>query len=580
MSKAADPSLAPDHVLAEAEAALNAGHTERARGLAHAALAEALRAGDLRTEALILSFLAHCDRLDSRLRRAAETSRTAAQIFERLGDAAGETQSLMTLAQVSMLLGRNEEAVEAALLSVRLCDLQAPRPLAVLALNSLGLAYSWSGDHGRAYAALEAAVDAARRCDPPISIYQPRLNQVWVVGLRLVDERFATGTMTRVQDMADLMNECLAMERAGQVMLPMPGMEAMRRTISFVSRTMVLAWQGDVAGSSSTLAAATRSLPGSLTWLSAAVRWCAAEIDLARGDLAAAVTALIEAKDMALAVSHEQLACRANLVLMQVYEQQGDLRAAMREYRELRSRERRVFAEGLGTRESLVAWRLGARQSERHLQEALVESKRFERWSLEDALTGIANRRHFELTLEAAMQAAVAPDHALAVAMIDVDKFKAVNDLFGHAVGDRVLKTVAELIGAQVRERDLLARQAGDEFVVLFREATRFEAQDICGRIQAAIAAFDWEVVAPGLRMSVSIGVSEIRAGDTVEAVLKRSDAAMYASKSQARSLPDAARGKPVEASVVRRHRLPNAVAEDRAAEIVQQQAGSDGERA
>jgi diguanylate cyclase (GGDEF)-like protein len=236
-------------------------------------------------------------------------------------------------------------------------------------------------------------------------------------------------------------------------------------------------------------------------------------------------------RDMAFAAVHEQLACRAHLLLIQVYELQDKHEQARREHRALRRRERRVVAEGLSSRESLVSWRLGARQSEQHLQQVLVASKEFERWSLEDALTGIANRRHFEQTLQERIQAAVATDRPLAVAMIDVDKFKSVNDRFTHRTGDRVLKTIAAIMTSEVRENDLTARWAGDEFVVLFDDATELMARQICERIRTAIATFDWNSIAPGLAMSVSIGLSEVGAGDTAESVLHRSDESMYRAK-------------------------------------------------
>lgn len=528
-----DPDT-PGAKLAAADGALARGDVERARELAQSALTDARSRTDTLSEAHALSYLSHCDRIDSRLRRAAETSRQAAQLFEQLGDADGEAKALMTLAQVSMLLGRNEEAVEAALLSVRLCGLRSPRPLAALALNSLGLAYSWSGDHERAHTTLESAVDVARRCEPPISVYQPRLNQVWVEASRLVDERYHTGSMTSLQRLADLMAECLALEKTGQGVAPMPGLQSIGRTLSLASQGLVLIWQGRLTQAEAALESAVQSLPIELTWRGAFVTWCTAELAWARGDLALAVRKLAEMKEMALAVDHERLACRAHLLLMQVHELQGNHEAALREHRALRMREQRVVADGLGSREALVSWRLGARQSERHLQQALVASRQFERWSLEDALTGIANRRHFEQSLAEAIQGAVAPATALCVAMVDVDKFKSVNDRFSHRVGDRVLKTIAALIGASVRDKDLPARWAGDEFVVLFRETTWEAAQDICARIRSAVAGFDWDSVAPGLQMSVTIGLGEVQAGDTAESVLHRSDQSMYGGKSDA----------------------------------------------
>ena len=235
-------------------------------------------------------------------------------------------------------------------------------------------------------------------------------------------------------------------------------------------------------------------------------------------------------RDLALAVEHEQFACRAHLLLSHLYELQGNDAAAHREHRALRQRERRVIAESLASRESVVSWQLGARQTERHLQQALVASKQFERWSLEDALTGIANRRHFERALAERLRGASA-DAPVTVAMVDVDKFKSVNDRFTHRVGDRVLKTVAAIMASHMRAGDLPARWAGDEFVILFGDTSEAVALHHVDRLRAGVAAFDWESVAPGLRVSVSIGLSQARAGDSAESVLHRSDESMYLTK-------------------------------------------------
>ena len=519
-----------DAALTAAYTALDAGQILLARDLAQSVLVGA-KGVDLHLEARALSCLAHCDRVGSRFRRASEASRRAAQLFEQVGDVQGEANALTTFAHVCMLLGRNDEAVEAALLCVRLCDLQVPQPQTVLAYNCLGLAYSWSGDHDRADASLELAVQTARRCVPAISVYQPRLNQVWVEASRLLDERYQTGGMKSLKRLEALAAECGQLERSGQGLPVLPGLQAMARTISLASMALVITWRGDFADARLAIESATRSLSGVMTWLDSFVRWCAAELAWAQQDWASTEKELIEMREMALAVENEQLACRAHLLLAQVFELQGKHEEAQREHRALRRRERRVVAEGLSSRESLVSWRLGARQSERHLRQVLVASKQFERWSLEDALTGIANRRLFEQLLAEQLPAAAAADRPLTVAMVDVDKFKTVNDRFTHRVGDRVLKTVAAIMAAHVRDNDLPARWAGDEFVILFDDATELVARQICERIRTAIAGFDWESIAPGLRVSVSIGLSEVRAGDTAESVLQRSDESMYGEK-------------------------------------------------
>lgn len=120
--------------------------------------------------------------------------------------------------------------------------------------------------------------------------------------------------------------------------------------------------------------------------------------------------------------------------------------------------------------------------------------------------------------------------------MLDVDRFKSINDRFTHQVGDRVLKTVAGLMSAQLRDRDLAARWAGDEFVLLFGNATAPTAKRLCERVQSAIASFDWESIAAGLRVSVSIGLAVAADGDTAEVLLHRSDRSMYRVKARAAS--------------------------------------------
>ena len=233
----------------------------------------------------------------------------------------------------------------------------------------------------------------------------------------------------------------------------------------------------------------------------------------------------------ALAVEHERMACLAHLLLVQVFELQGKTDMAQLESRSLRAREHRMATESMSSREAVVMWQLGARQSERHLEQALVASRQFERWSFEDALTGIANRRCFERALAERLPVFVASGRPLTVAMVDLDQFKSVNDVYTHQVGDRVLKTVASVLASSVRENDLAARLAGDEFVVLFADADELVAAEICARISEAIDGFDWNSIAPGLRISVSIGVSQAVAGDTVESLVHRSDKSMYTVK-------------------------------------------------
>jgi len=517
--------------LRQAFRALDHGRYQESRGLAQSVLITAKASQNLHLEATALACLAHCDRVTQRLRRSSETARRAAQLFQRLGDTEGETMALNTLSHACMLLGRNDESVEAAMLSVTLCDSTAPTPTTVVAHNCLGMAYCWSGNFEKANASLETAIHLASRCARPMSPYQPKLNQLWVEAARLADERYQTGAMLSLARMESLVRECRRHERSGEQLTFMPGMLPIAGTISVSMKGLYSAWQGKLDNARIYADRAIGSLGGTMTWLDALVRWVLAELPWAQSDWAGAEASLVEMRTCAIEVEHEQLACLAQLLLIQVFELQGKTEMAKVEARSLRARERRIAAESMNGREALVKWQLGARQSERHLEQALLASKQFERWSFEDALTGIANRRRFEQALAERLPASVADGRPLTVAMVDLDNFKAINDTYTHQIGDRVLKTVASVLANSVRGNDLAARLAGDEFVVLFTNAVVDEAAEICERIRGAVADFDWNSIARGLRVSVTIGVSEAQPGDTVETIMHRSDKSMYNAK-------------------------------------------------
>jgi diguanylate cyclase (GGDEF)-like protein len=117
------------------------------------------------------------------------------------------------------------------------------------------------------------------------------------------------------------------------------------------------------------------------------------------------------------------------------------------------------------------------------------------------------------------------------MAMADVDNFKAINDRFGHLVGDQVLVTVAETLARSLRSGDLVARVGGDEFAILAASLTLTQAEGrfagIAGAVQRACSAH----VPDGMAPTISIGIAECSAGDTVESVQQRTDAALYQAK-------------------------------------------------
>lgn len=154
-----------------------------------------------------------------------------------------------------------------------------------------------------------------------------------------------------------------------------------------------------------------------------------------------------------------------------------------------------------------------------------------ERLADEDPLTGLPNRRRMERAL------ADAPHYlpaASSFALIDVDHFKHVNDRYGHIVGDRVLARLARLLTRGTRPTDLVARVGGEEFAVLLADDVARTAQAL-ERVRGVIAAETWDDLAPGLHVTVSIGLVPLHLGESLTAVLERADVPLYEAKRNGR---------------------------------------------
>ena len=147
-----------------------------------------------------------------------------------------------------------------------------------------------------------------------------------------------------------------------------------------------------------------------------------------------------------------------------------------------------------------------------------------------DALTGLPNRRYFDefCGLLARRRRA---DDAVGVLMIDIDRFKDLNDRYGHAVGDQVLRAVGGAIVAAVRDDDVPARYGGEEFVVLLRNPSRDMAIDVGERVRGAVGALDLdEHGVPGVSVSVGVAVASVP-DQPIEALVAEADRALYRAK-------------------------------------------------
>ncbi|KAA3509734.1 diguanylate cyclase [Agrobacterium vitis] len=149
-----------------------------------------------------------------------------------------------------------------------------------------------------------------------------------------------------------------------------------------------------------------------------------------------------------------------------------------------------------------------------------------------DPLTGLSNRRHLETIIsDVNTQGA-----SYALAILDVDYFKTINDTFSHIIGDRVLVQIGALVKIVVRETDLAVRFGGEEFVILMTDLTLAHAERVSERLRMTITNFDWSEIADGLNVSVSIGVAMSDDAVDAEAVLQLADRRLYWAKQTGRN--------------------------------------------
>jgi len=153
-----------------------------------------------------------------------------------------------------------------------------------------------------------------------------------------------------------------------------------------------------------------------------------------------------------------------------------------------------------------------------------------------DKLTGLANRQMFDAALQRAVQSRRRGTRPFALLLLDIDRFKRINDTLGHLRGDAVIRRVAATAKTRLRKTDLLCRWGGEELIVLAAHCCSDAAHELAEALREAVAAAPIFAPDDGTRVTVSVGVAEYRPGDTTDAVLSRADRALYRAKRDGRN--------------------------------------------
>lgn len=234
-----------------------------------------------------------------------------------------------------------------------------------------------------------------------------------------------------------------------------------------------------------------------------------------------------------------------SLVASQVHEDRGDFARALAAFKRYHGAEQSERGERAEQLSRVSAVREAAEQARAEAEALRAANAALSRQALTDPLTGIANRRGFDAALQSLLAQPHPPGQVVGcLVLLDADHFKQVNDRHSHSVGDQVLRVLAGLLNQHCRQSDLAARWGGEEFAVLLRGADAVHALAVCERLRQTVEQHPWQTLAPGLAVTVSVGLVAVHAGADAEAALQRCDQALYRAKSEGRNR--VCRGEPV----------------------------------
>ena len=177
--------------------------------------------------------------------------------------------------------------------------------------------------------------------------------------------------------------------------------------------------------------------------------------------------------------------------------------------------------------------------SQRQIERLKTTLAAAEEQGMTDPLTGLRNRRSFDVVLAAQVAAARNAAQPLSLVIADIDHFKSINDRYGHPAGDSVLKWFAKTLSSNVKGRDTVARYGGEEFAIIMPQTTAENAANIAGQIRGQLGAQFWQK--PGapntmLRVTASFGVAQLQPGEGTSGLIARADAKLYEAKAGGRN--------------------------------------------
>jgi diguanylate cyclase (GGDEF)-like protein len=541
LTESGDGAAADDEVLATAVACTRTGFPERAYALALPVLERARARACTHQIARAAQILSAACLMTGKCEAGITYGREARTLFAGLGELAQAARSGANLAWLLASIGE-QDAIAEAFAALATAEKSADPTETIWALDTNAIVLWLLRQLDQALPFAERAVELSRMHQPRMQ--RPLINLAGIrVEIALQAGQQGEALAAVVADAVALTAEALALSRAAG--------DGWLERLALCNIAEYHLHVGDSAAAEKAL----DQIPAAAGEMSA---WCThnylhmlGRVRAAQDRPREAIAVLRDCLDVSMRTGNLETAAPCTKDLADLHERLGEFKEALachRAYHDLYVRQASLAAQ---RRARLTALEWEAERLRASMQAALQhaaalsasnrvlaeETERLLRASMEDPLTGLQNRRRLDLAFMELLSAG--QDYALA--MIDIDCFKQVNDNFSHPVGDGVLRVVADLLRHNARAGDLTVRFGGDEFAMLFRDADLASAFAICERLRSGAQMRDWSDLHPLLSVTLSIGVAASHEGKTQEEVVSLADQRLYRAKKLGRNRVEAA---------------------------------------
>ncbi len=526
-----DDETADDAVLDQAVACTRTGSPGRAYDLAHPVLDRARARNDTRQIARAAQILSAACLMTGSCEDGITYGREARNLFTELNDLAMAARSGANLAWLLASIGE-QDAIAEALAALDTAEQSGEPTETIWALDTNAIVFWLLRQLDRALPFAERAVELSRMHQPRLQ--RPLINLAGIrVAMALQADTAGNALQAVVNDAVALTEEALMLSRANG--------DGWLERLALCNIAEYRLHVGDTDAAERALAQIP-SAPGELSErCSHNYLHMLGRIRAAQQRPQEAIRILNDCLALAMRTNDLETAAPCYEDLAGLHEGLGDYQAALACHRQFHDLYVRQASHAAQRRARLTALEWEAERLRASVQAAMQhaaalsmsnrvlaqETERLLRTSMEDPLTGLQNRRRLDLTF----MDLLAAGQAYAIAMIDIDHFKQVNDGFSHPVGDGVLRAVAEQLRHNARTGDLTIRFGGDEFAMLLRDADLAAAAAICERLRAGVQGRDWSDLHPGLSVTLSIGVAASHEGSTQDDVVALADERLYCAK-------------------------------------------------